>query len=219
MSLVARSDDCEVNCSDLETLKPLHCVNDTIIHFFSNIMNKKFNNSIKKLYFVNPSLTQFIQTSKADVSKDILLENPQAENSSYIFFPLSNLQTNCDGHWSLLLLYKSKTKNLFLHFDSLKNKNFTYAKSLAQKIAQIYQMKHYDFSNMKAPIQKNEYDCGIYTMAIMNEIAIKMTISKELLTKISPEFIDNFRACFSQFIIGYNQRDIDWIQFYLSIHT
>ena len=214
MSLIARSDDCLVTYSDLETLKCSHCVNDTIIHFFCNTLNNSLNISAKKIFFVNPSVTQLIQISSVEFTKEILRENQRASNSTYLFFPLSNLQPDEKGHWSLLLFFRSKRKNIFLHFDSLKKRNTFHAKSLAQKISEIFNIKHYEFSNMKTPSQSNGYDCGIYLMAIMNEISMKMSISKELLTKISPDYVQKFRICLSQYILNSNQLDTEWIEYY-----
>ncbi|EAY01734.1 hypothetical protein TVAG_108910 [Trichomonas vaginalis G3] len=99
-------------------------------------------------------------------------------------------------------------KNKFLHFDSLKNMNLVPAKKFSDKIAEAFNIKNYKFKNMKSPLQNNDKDCGVYLMAIMDEIASTRKISDNLRNKITPDYIKKFRialmTCITQSKANYN---------------
>ena len=214
--MIAEFGDCYVTADDMQSLQIGECVTDTIVHFMCQVLTKEFENNIK-FAFVKPSITQIIQLSDESTVFYVLRDNDQVMKAEYIFFPLTNLKDEKNGHWSLLLLCKSNNVSKFLHFDSLKNRNLTQAKKLTTKIANILGIKRFKFANMKSPLQNNSFDCGVYTIAIMNEIAYSMKIGEEMVQKITAEFIRNYRIALAQFIISFKIACVTWNSIYYSL--
>ncbi|EAY17132.1 hypothetical protein TVAG_303510 [Trichomonas vaginalis G3] len=158
--------------------------------------------------FVSPYVTQLFQRTPEE-NAIYLFEDFSFTKYDLIFFPISNLRTDHLCHWSLVVWCSGK-KNRFLHFDSLKNRNIIPAKNFVQKIIHCLKIKSYSFKNMKGPIQDNTTDCGMYLMAIMDEIATTRKVSEEMKTKITPDYIKNFRTLLSQCIANYNTTLKGW---------
>lgn len=206
--LVAQSDDAVVTLDDLECLKMGERINDSIIHFLCNIEDHRFQKEMMKYKFVSPALTQLLQNSTQELA-ETLLEAAGLSKFNLIFFPISNLKIDSTCHWSLLV-WCPGMKNQFLHFDSLKNRNVVPAKSLVTKIVASTNIKTYKFKNMKGPVQDNTYDCGMYLMAVMDEIATTRKISETLKTKITPEYISKFRVALTTCIVNYSTTSHGW---------
>lgn len=210
-SLIAQIDDVCLNSSNLQTLGIGQRVDDTVIHFLCALLNQIYSRSKKTMTFISPSVTQFIQRVKPEISLEAL-ETFNIKKSELVFFPLSNLKGELRGHWSLLVWLRSK-ENKFLHFDSLKTVNLVPARNLEEKIIQMFGLKTHVFTNMKGPVQTNNVDCGVYLMATMDEIARTRKISSQLKQKINPEYINKFRAVLAECIIDYNRLHKKWTDY------
>lgn len=207
-NIVAQADDVVISLEDLEGFKQGERVEDTIIHFLCNIENLRFQREMMKYKFVSPLVTQLFQRSSEENAIP-LFENSAFSKFDLIFFPISNLKTDNTCHWSLLV-WCPGMKNQFLHFDSLKNRNIVPAKNFVKKIVSCLNLKAYNFKNMKGPIQDNSYDCGMYLMAVMDEIATTRKISESMKTKITPDYISKFRILLTTCIINYNTTSKGW---------
>lgn len=209
---LAQIDDVCVTGENMDTLKIGGKIDDTIIHFLCCLEAKRFENQMQLYKFVSPLVTQLLQTMSIEQAAEFL-ESASFKSYDTIFFPLSNLKSEVLGHWSLLIWCR-KMKNKFLHFDSLKNVNIVPAKNLTEKIVKCCQLKSYKFKNMKSPHQNNNTDCGVYLMAIMDEIATTKKISDLLITKINQEYINRFRFALMSCIMDQSSSKYDWEKYH-----
>lgn len=71
----------------------------------------------------------------------------------------------------------SKANNKFYYFDSVKQFNLPAAMRLAKNLAQILSESlgvdggKVDFEAFKCPQQENSFDCGLFTIAFIEELA------------------------------------------------
>lgn len=158
--------------SDVKLLQGPYWINDTIIGFYFEYLEKKYSSlGSKESLFISPELTQLLKLTEAS-SYEILLDPIDAKSSSFIFFPLNNCDSRESAggsHWSLLI-YSHPEKTCY-HFDSSKGLNAAVAKSFAKSILTFFCGKGSgNYSEMNNPQQDNGYDCGLYVLCIADLI-------------------------------------------------
>ncbi|CAK9826586.1 Sentrin-specific protease 8 [Anthophora retusa] len=166
--------DCLLRASDLTLLQGTHWLNDIIIGFYFEYLDKKFNkNERSELYFISPELTQLLKmTDSSQYSQ--FLDPVKISECKCILFPLNN----CDkkdaaggSHWSLLVY--SKQDRRCYHFDSSNGGNDGIASEFAKKIMS-YILNENEPNNklikLDCPQQDNCYDCGVYVLCFADVI-------------------------------------------------
>ena len=167
-----------INESDLETLKEGKWLNDNIIKFVIDVMQKKHKN----ILFINPSITQLIKLSndEKDIEKNI--EDLELKKADWVFFPINNNHTDKEGgsHWSLLVF--NQKEDTFYHFDPICGLN---DKSVAMLIKNLRdsEKKIPEIRYVSCPRQRNGFDCGPYTLYFAEKIAENIEACREI-TKI-----------------------------------
>lgn len=159
--------------SDVQLLRGPHWINDTIIGFYFEHLDKAASNSKNKdLLFVSPELTQLLKLT-ASSDYEMLLEPIDAKSKSFLFFPLNNCdsrETAGGTHWSLLVY--SKSEETCFHIDSSKGLNSVVAKSFAKSILDYFCGKGLEnYLEIDTPQQDNGYDCGLYVLCATDLIA------------------------------------------------
>ncbi|OHT09116.1 hypothetical protein TRFO_22117 [Tritrichomonas foetus] len=166
---------------------------------FSSCDDLSSNNTSDVPFSTSQSISSLSNLNTIEhFNNSILLNN--SENPNPVFHGFNNL------HWSLLI-WKPHARSsgfMFSHYDSAGNRNKESAKNLAHKISMIYKLRNGRFINCKAPLQRNNYDCGIYVMAIMEYLSRPRPGIAEMINIITPQFISLYRKCTADMIQTYN---------------
>ncbi|KAF2893612.1 hypothetical protein ILUMI_12561 [Ignelater luminosus] len=158
--------------SDIELLRGPCWLNDTVISFYFEYLEKKRFKNNPFLLFVPPQVTQCIKiTPSSEIS--VFLSPLIAQPRRFIFFALNdNEQTEVSGgsHWSLLVF--SYPEKMIFHFDSSKGTNQDQAVDFGEKLLRYFGLPTYGcFSEPMCLQQTNGYDCGIHVLCNAENIA------------------------------------------------
>lgn len=151
--------------SDLDLLHGPHWLNDKIISFYFEYLEKAAYLGEKDLLFISPEVVQCLKAAKKG-ELEIFLGPLGAKQRKFIFFALNNCEVmdrSGGSHWSLLVY--SKPEETLFHFDSLMGTNYSQAGKLAGKLlGYLSQSGTGDFVECDSLQQHNSYDCGIFLL-------------------------------------------------------
>lgn len=157
--------------SDVKLLMGPYWLNDQIISFYFEYLEKIIFSNENRLLFISPEVTQCIKIiPQSEIN--IFLEPLKADEKLFIFFALNN---NEDGnsvggsHWSLLVF--SRPENKFYHYDSMNSFNLENCKYLVKVLKSALNCIEADFENVKCLQQNNGYDCGIHVICNVDVIS------------------------------------------------
>lgn len=135
--------------SDVELLNGPHWLNDTVISFYFEYLEKMIFSKEKDLLFVSPEVTQCIKMVEAsDIG--IFLEPLQINTKKFVFFALNdNSSPDAAGgsHWSLLVY--SQNENSFFHYDSSSGSNHDVAWDFASHLMSYLSKQGKDLMSVK----------------------------------------------------------------------
>ncbi|XP_075234996.1 sentrin-specific protease 8-like [Lycorma delicatula] len=157
--------------ADVDLLSGPHWLNDAIISFYLEYLEKE-KYSGTNILLISPAVTQCLKASPlAELS--IFLDPLQTLEKDFIFMPLNDcedLRSPGGTHWSLLVY--SKPENTFYHLDSSNESNDRQARSLSFKLSGYLKLnKSYYFKSLDSLQQDNMYDCGIYMLCNIENLA------------------------------------------------
>ncbi|EEB15597.1 Sentrin-specific protease, putative [Pediculus humanus corporis] len=151
--------------SDIDLLMGPHWLNDNIITFYFEYLEKAAYLDEKDLLFISPEVVQCLKATKG-TELTIFLDPLAAKQKKFVFLALNNceIMDKAGGsHWSLLVY--SKPEETFYHFDSLKGTNYSQAGKLSGKLLRYLSSDGTgDFIEYECLQQTNSYDCGIYLL-------------------------------------------------------
>ncbi|XP_045775146.1 sentrin-specific protease 8, partial [Maniola jurtina] len=158
--------------SDVALLSGPHWLNDTIISFYFEYLEKLIFCEAKELLFVSPEVTQCIKMVETN-DIGIFLEPLQINTKKFVFFALndnSSPDTAGGSHWSLLVF--SRNENSFFHFDSSSGSNHDVAWDFASHLM-LYLSKqgNINFVDKHCQQQSNGYDCGVHVICNTEKLA------------------------------------------------
>lgn len=160
-----------LHSSDVDLLTGPHWLNDTIISFYFEYLEKVIFSNAKDLLFVSPEVTQCIKmVSKEEIK--VFLHPLGCDWKQFIFFALNDndLPDRAGGtHWSLLVF--SRPERQFFHFDSSKGSNHNVAWEFASHLIPFFANGSCDFVSKESLQQSNGYDCGIHVLCNADMIA------------------------------------------------
>ena len=163
---------------DLRTLEEKNWINDTIISFFFEHLQRVTFRKNKQILFVSPEATQILKSGE-EIDLPVILNQLGALHMEYIFFPVNNNETfDREGgtHWSLLV-YNKNIKTWF-HLDSMHDLNNVHARQLMNRVNTYMDNETPPkFVETNCTQQNNGYDCGTFTMMHAQETA-KRAIEK-----------------------------------------
>ena len=89
-----------------------------------------------------------------------------------------------------------RTKGEFLHYDPIKGMNKITAQEMANKMKKIEKTHFTDkVREIECPRQNNSYDCGVYTILMINKIIEKLRMKENIENiTIEPREADEFRT-------------------------
>ncbi len=163
--------------SDVDLLRSAEWLNDTIIGFaFDYLQRDRFKQFTQDLVFIRPSITQLIKLASYDVLKTTL-SPMELMTKKYVFLAVNdNASRVSEGgtHWSLLLF--DRLHRWYIHYDSLAGSNLTAAKAIANSLEpHLHATRRVKFDCVKAPQQRNGYDCGVYVICVAEEVCRQLT--------------------------------------------
>ena len=158
--------------TDVQLLYGPFWLNDQIISFYLEFLEKvRYKDHSNQLLFVCPEVVQCVKmVSPSEI--DLFLEPLNANQKSFIFFPLNDNDEDQAGgsHWSLLVF--SRNEQTFFHFDSFVNSgNFRHCLSFARHIAAALKCPEFDVQTSECVQQSNGYDCGVHVLCNIDCVA------------------------------------------------
>lgn len=158
--------------ADVDILRGPSWLNDTIISFYFEYLEKKKFRNNPWILFISPEVTQCVKISPEN-EIGIFLKPLNAHNKNFIFFALNdNEQTEYSGgsHWSLLVF--SHHEQVVYHFDSSRGANHSQAVEFGEKILRYFGLvERGSFVEASCLQQRNGYDCGIHVLCNAEQIA------------------------------------------------
>lgn len=184
--------------SDVILLRGPYWLNDTIISFYFEYLEKDCFQNNRSVLFISPEVTQCIKISPQSELSIFLDPLVQNENREFIFFALNdnNVIESCGGsHWSLLVI--SIPEMAIFHFDSSSGSNYNQARELGFKVAKYFSLPlSRSVENVPCLQQSNGYDCGIHVLCNTEQLASHAIHYKNIKTcpKLNPESVKMKRS-------------------------
>ncbi|KAJ1803168.1 SUMO1 sentrin specific peptidase 8, partial [Coemansia sp. RSA 2599] len=163
-------ENAEVRNSDFESLQPEGWLTGEIINFYWTYLERReFHSESSVLFLGTYTSYRIANAESAQVTDKISKQLSQELGSKrhLILIPL-----NHRSHWSLLV-YCRLTRT-FYHYDSINKHNRNFAERAAGRFLRVLEPNMKDgfyFKSMQTPQQNNDYDCGVYVLAIAEELA------------------------------------------------
>lgn len=156
--------------SDLNLLMGPYWLNDQIISFYFEYLERIIFNNENRLLFISPEVTQCIKIVP-ETEINIFLDPLKANEKLFIFFALNNNEADSVGgtHWSLLIF--SRPENKFYHYDSMNSFNLLNCQHLIKVLKKALNCVEADFENVKCLQQTNGYDCGIHVICNVDVVS------------------------------------------------
>lgn len=181
--------------SDIELLNGPYWLNDQIISFYFEYLEKAIFKTNKELLFVSAEVSQCLKLVPEEEIK-IFLEPLEAIEKSFIFFPINDHDQNSAGgsHWSLLVFSRPESK--FFHFDS-NGSNYRAAKDFVTHIeSNLFRGKKLIIKAADCLQQKNGYDCGIHVLCNALNVAEQVVILGKItgISKLIEHCVKNKRS-------------------------
>lgn len=150
--------------SDVNLLMGPHWLNDQIISFYLEYLEKNVFQNTRGLLFISPEVVQCLKfVSRQEMS--IFLEPLNAKGKSFIFLPLNdNNEVKAGGnHWSLLVF--SRPESTFYYYDSLSSgTSLRSFRPFLLELAAAIDCPEFDVRQGDCVKQNNSYDCGIHVV-------------------------------------------------------
>lgn len=170
--------------SDVSLLKGPYWLNDTIISFYFEFLEKDAFESNTSVLFVSPEVTQCIKISPQTELSIFLVPLMDNIPRDFIFFALNDndvMDSSGGSHWSLLVL--SVPEMMIFHFDSSNGSNACQARELGYKVARYFSFPQKSIvESIPCLQQTNGYDCGIHVLCNAEQLANHAIHHKKIIT-------------------------------------
>ncbi|KAI8645263.1 hypothetical protein BD408DRAFT_412071 [Parasitella parasitica] len=166
-NLVLHYHDVVIRQSDLDTLAPGHWLNDTMIAFHMEFLERTFVPKDAKYLFLRPGIVHLIKFAQDVMQLEPALP-PQMDQYEAIFIPVNDgdpYQAYSGTHWSVMVYVRPT--NSFYYYDTLKFNNLRDGEVTSKRIQPLLkQNKPAQFIPSSTPQQINGSDCGGMCMYI-----------------------------------------------------
>lgn len=171
--IILSYNDAVLRRSDLGILKGPHFLNDRLIEFYFSYLSSTY--PCEETLLVPPSISFWLQNCPDEESLKSFIQPLNLPTKKMIFFPVNNNRdvTLAEGgsHWSVLVFHREA--NVFVHHDSFRGSNGSYAKMLCKSVNSFVGSSDFETRYLKfesSPQQENGYDCGLFVVAIARVI-------------------------------------------------
>lgn len=179
--------------NDVNLLKGPHWLNDTVISFYFEFLEKDVFPANKSVLFISPEVTQCIKLSPQSELTTFLDPLVLNHNREFIFFAVNDndiIESTGGTHWSLLVL--SVPEMMVFHFDSSNRSNLKQACELGFKVAKYFSFPLTgSIESVPSLQQTNGYDCGIHVLCNVEQLANHAIHYKRIKTcpRLPPESV------------------------------
>lgn len=150
--------------NDVNLLMGSHWLNDQLISFYLEYLEKNVFQNTRGLLFISPEVVQCLKfVTRQEMS--IFLEPLNAIGKQFIFLPLNdNNEVKAGGnHWSLLVF--SRPESTFFYYDSLSSgTSLRPLRPFLLELASAIDCPEFDVRQGDCIKQNNSYDCGIHVL-------------------------------------------------------
>ncbi|CAL4091567.1 unnamed protein product, partial [Meganyctiphanes norvegica] len=137
--------DTTIRESDMVSLKEGNWINDSIVAFWLEYLQREICGEDKGILFVSPAMSQIIKLGeKNDI--DYNLNAIGAWRNDYLFLPVNNNESKelqGGSHWSLLVY--SRFDNAWYHYDSLEGANTNPALKLVERLNMYLEFEKFQY--------------------------------------------------------------------------
>lgn len=170
--MILNYNDAVLRESDLRILSGPHFLNDRIIEFYFSYISS--HNQSDEILLSPPAITFWITNCTDSETLRVFVEPLNLSSRKLVIFAVNDNEdvTLAEGgcHWSLLAFERSR--NVFVHHDSLGGMNARHAKRLYRSVlgfmACSEPAEYVEY--YASPRQLNGYDCGLFVTAFARTI-------------------------------------------------
>ncbi|KAI8584570.1 hypothetical protein K450DRAFT_181763 [Umbelopsis ramanniana AG] len=199
--IVSQYGDVVLRKSDYDTLADGQWLNDTVIEFHTEYLEREIIPRDAKILILRPATVHLISHIQ-DTSQLHSALPPNLNQSLAIFIPINDGKphiANSGSHWSLLVYLRATST--FYYYDSLHNANINSARLTARRLTPLLGLRIVPhFVSMWTPPQPNGADCGICVIAITDFLVEKILSFRRVavnpwqLMQISPQDLPSTRT-------------------------
>ncbi|KAI7853856.1 hypothetical protein BDC45DRAFT_145747 [Circinella umbellata] len=165
-SLLLHYHDIVIHDYDYETLEDKQWLNDTILSFHQEYLERNKIPESAKIILLRPDATYLSSALP-----------PNLNQYNAIFIPVNDSRPHMGysgSHWSLLV-YLKRTHS-FYYYDSMGESNIFSARMTAKRMGFVLGFNNQPpkFIHMNTPNQANSADCGVYVIAITDNLVQRM---------------------------------------------
>ena len=186
--IILSTDNCEIKNSDISTLSPHTYLNDLIISFYYEILQKKYQSDLITLLDPAVSMSIILDNSGnddnlEDIKKCIFLPL-ELDKKKFIFAPINDnkkIQYTCSGsHWTLNLV---DVDNSVIYYLDSNLGDVSNAHTFHKKLEKLFGKKfEFIYALQKDKYQNNSYDCGMFLLGF-SEVLMKHIMNNNLKIK------------------------------------
>ncbi|CAO3687308.1 hypothetical protein G6F70_002391 [Rhizopus microsporus] len=178
--LILSYHDVVIRQSDLKTLEPGQWLNDTMLSFHMEFLERTFVPKEANYLFLRPGMVQLITFIEGDVTQLEAVLPSNMDKYEAVFMPINDGQPSAaysGTHWSLMVFIRGT--NSFYYYDTLRFNNLRDAELTCKRIQPLLKLdKPAQFIPSSAPQQDNGSDCGLYVIAMIDYILERLLKSR-----------------------------------------
>lgn len=171
-TIVLHYHDVVVRQSDLDTLAPGQWLNDTMIEFHMEFLERTFVPKDAKILFLRPGMVHLITFAEGDVMQLASALPPNIDKYEAIFMPVNDgkpSEAYSGSHWSIMVYVRAV--NSFYYYDTLKFTNLRDGDLTSKRIRPLLKVDTQpQFIPSSTPQQGNSSDCGVSVISIIDYI-------------------------------------------------
>ena len=186
--IILSTDNCSITKTDIATLNPHVYLNDLIISFYYEVLQKKYHSDLITL--LDPAVSQSIILDVNDDEdnlkdlKNCIFIPLQLDKKKFIFAPVNDntkLQYTCSGsHWTLNLV---DVDNKVIYYLDSNLGDVSNAHTFHKKFEKLFGKKfEFIYALQNEKYQTNSYDCGMFLLGF-SEVLMKHIVNNGLKIK------------------------------------
>lgn len=197
----------EIYDDDFSRITNNDWLNDELIHLAGRKIEIQANKNCPEdhlnVMFYPPTTLHLLRMIGKDMASEVT-KYWNVFKAKYVLLPLNNSESKASSgsHWSLIVWdtqYSPNEENTFYYYDSLGSSSLSIAKKVVCQLCEYYGVAVHKFISPKSPQQSNSYDCGVFTIAIIEYIGRTMdldniipNVSQTTVTQLRKDYQSKF---------------------------